>query len=642
MRSHRPVISAYFETPGWGAYVLATILRLVGIDVLFFDAGATLRRSPIARLLVDRCGVRHAVVGTHPLGKAHSNAIELADRYYSGCAARGLRRAAATWYRSQDTDLVFKRVLAEYLVVAFGVLEQVANDKKDGLHRWAVVIPGRCLTTVRRVLRRSGASAGDGSPIIVPLIGVLGPWISATLRFLLIMAWYRAAALLRPVVNEHDVRRRYRFGVSILQPFFSKFRGGLRELPFLVDAGVLPNDQSVFLIEYPMQAVELSGWRDRGYHVHATFRQISRRARQLRAAWILDGRRERRMTRPVFRRAFGSRLQMASVISLLSVRYDWGAVLASIAFREYIYTNKESAAQIALSCLFETKNIYTWSYSQFVGGPHQTDGPNTPFDSHHVLWSFLKSDEWLTHGPAFIDSMRCHRQQVRRYRDIGSLFSDMIAGLQPQDARARLADLFAGVPRLSGTWIGVFDTSYMDIPGLYSSYEAALAFVNDMIDLADRHAECAFLFKPSKPDARFVGRRQKWASPLQGASVVAARRRFAQLSNAILLPDWVDPALLIAASDLVITDIFSSPSADALAAGVPAFWYSALENTRDYPYALVPDLVAQGRSELDRLWNRARSAGFVDRIFKHDAFRYLVISHERPRALALFRDAIDG
>ena len=84
----------------------------------------------------------------------------------------------------------------------------------------------------------------------------------------------------------------------------------------------------------------------------------------------------------------------------------------------------------------------------------------------------------------------------------------------------------------------------------------------------------------------------------KGFNIVRLRHELNLLPNAVMLDDNSDVVELIGISDIVFTNCFSSPTADALLANIPAFWYQA---TTDVSFSIlnkIPGLVVNGYKAL--------------------------------------------
>ena len=157
---------------------------------------------------------------------------------------------------------------------------------------------------------------------------------------------------------------------------------------------------------------------------------------------------------------------------------------------KYVYTNKEGSTQIATNIILRSSSVKTISYSQFIGGTYQIDDKRTGFDSRNILWAFLNSDEFIVNNEAMKSSLNKHPNSIKHISVSGNIFDQLIR--ESMAVSSRLHD--------SGNkkHIVFFDTSYVDIESVYSSYEEAIEYLLHVIKITQELPDNQYYFKPSK------------------------------------------------------------------------------------------------------------------------------------------------
>jgi polysaccharide biosynthesis PFTS motif protein len=194
----------------------------------------------------------------------------------------------------------------------------------------------------------------------------------------------------------------------------------------------------------------------------------------------------------------------------------------------------------------------------------------------------------------------------------------------------------------NGKIVGVFDTTYVDIKLFYSNYEEAVRFLKDIVKLAIENPRTLFLFKPAKNNDFFIDNRGQWSSPKKGKKVIRLREKAANLDNVIFLNDSFNPSDVISASNLVITNCFSSPTSDALSSRIPALWHESISTTKGYTMDNIDGLVTHNFDELKLRYDEIISAGpgVTDKVFSDPLFPYLIEPSGSTKGLEYFRDLI--
>lgn len=629
----------YFEQFNWGCLPIAVVGHMLGWEMAAFDTDLKLRQKRFVGFVIERGWVQRVVAHHYAFGISHTRAIEAAELIVDRMSDHPALKTMVGLYGDDEVLLVFKKALAEELVVLTSMqayLHRVSASSMTSV--W--LMPGRYCALMNLL---KGYGIDDSFPSTVKVVGKgIGSRFVSLLAglagWVLVLGGYFVHLLAQWVRKPCVAKDHLKYGISLPSPWFEKFRGGPREFTFLIDDKILHRDDAAFLIEYPNSKSFYDTYQDQGYHLFPAIRPG--KLSHLFEASMLNAGDELRYLPALLLYSWRSSFIREAVGCMLVTRLTWGRMLARVRFDHYVYCNKESKGQVAANIFFRKNKIMSWNYSQFVGGPYQVDGPNTPFDSRNVYWSFLNSDYSMLNCEAMVESMRKQHQTVRHYNIIGNIFAEMIDRADVKHLRSRfgLAGGEGSGQQRASKVAAVFDTSYVDVESSYSCFEEAASFLDDCIKLAGERPEVTFLFKPSKDNAYFIAPDGIWSSPIKGGVVVKLRALLASLPNVVFLQDSDDPVEVIAVSDVVITNCFSSPTADAVSAGIPAFWYDAKESVRGYPLDQVQGLVAHGYHELVRQFDAALSGpGFLKQLNDQALFRNMVNDFSDYRALNRLR-----
>ncbi|WP_417454761.1 hypothetical protein [Kiloniella sp.] len=260
----------------------------------------------------------------------------------------------------------------------------------------------------------------------------------------------------------------------------------------------------------------------------------------------------------------------------------------------YIYTNKEDTNQIAKNICLRKHNIESLSYPLFIGSPAIFAKEGSRNDSKDIIWYGLNPNYMLLYSKDAINSHKKHTQDVQNYLSWGSPFSQMIQNLDRVALRKKYLKLNSNPAII----ISIFDTTYIDSPLCRTNYTHGIMFLEHIYQISCTE-NCHIFFKPSKNDNHFVDPSYIWFSDSLGQKLINVRRKLQKRNNVTLLPETADPTEVIAISDLTITDGLSSPTADALCANIPAFWYDPDHSHHGYPFDFT-SFIIHGPSDLSK------------------------------------------
>ncbi len=566
-------------------------IAALGLKVYVFDHPLSLRKNRIARYLLDtNCMTRIGAVN-YPIGVSHTEAIQVASSIINHGFEKKIIKIFSGLVSEENAGLVFQRILAEALLEITTVRNYFSLSELKGKN--TVFVPSRAWRLVDLAANHgfdisiSKEIYTLGAGRIPALISDILNWI----KLLGVISLYFFHFLQQKVVPKRcrEKIQSYSYGISVPSAWAAKFLGS-RRFDFLADGKTIKLDECVFLIEYQAPQDFYSTYRKSGHNLKRVQKANSILALFKRRALNICWTNLKSVLSITFFSLRPDYLSRAAVV-LLAERLKWALTLTDCNFEKYVYFNKEGASQIAANCYFKSRKIISCNFLHFIGGPYQFSYPGTKFDSRNVIWSFLNSDYYFVPNRIILESMRSQYQNVREYQVTGNIFAEMIRQPSRQPAsKKRLTE---------NKTVAIFDTTYVDLPSHWSNLQEAEAFLKDITRLALRYQNIYFLFKPSKGDARFLDVKNPWYNRKTSPNIPKLRSNLAQLSNVQMLDDSADTVDIIRSADLVLTHAFSTPTADALAAGKRAFWYESSNKLRGHIYDSISGLFIHGYAELE-------------------------------------------
>lgn len=524
----------------------------------------------------------------YAINNSHSVAIKLADKIVNNISNDNSIQLVRKLYNSEETDLVFKKSIARHLSLLSSINQYILSKNH-------IINPTIFVNVKYGKILKENLNILDES-ITVKNCSYLEYFKLKFKLFITIMAYqlHLVAQLFYKINKDKKI---YKYGISVPFSWAKKFKGP-REFTFIVDNSLIKKSETIFLIEYPENKIFYQHYSKAGYNLID--------ANNIKTIKKLFDKSDIKFANDfliIIKLLFVKKSYFfiyEALTYLLYSRMSYSITYAKVLYKNYIYFNKESALQIAANIFLKEKKIKTHAYTQFIGGQYQICGENSIHDNRNALWSFLNPDYYYLNNKAMHDSMLLHYHHGVQHKVIGNVFSEKIMEIR-KDCQYILSIKSRHNISKERKVITIFDTSYVDVKMAISNFEEACNFLLDSIRLAKSMPECIFLFKPSKDNSYFLS--GFWAFE-DGIEVIKLRQRFNKLSNGFMLSDNIDVIELISASDVVFTNCFSSPTADALLAGVPAFWYQSRTDVSFSVYNKVPNLVIVGFKNLNVLVNK--------------------------------------
>ena len=573
-----PNKSIFFVGISLKFFWFSLLARFFNWRVYIFDTGNHFT-------LVQRMHKHHWIVRVteqnKPFYNSHSIAIKSADRIINQSSDDVVIRLARELYRSIEVDLVFKKTLAQHLSLLNSINQYIVNNQ--------ITKPVLFVSKKYRKLLRKVPGVLDSS-IKVNYISCWGGYkLKAT--WLLVAFSYILHLMIQLFYKKNTVKKAFKYGISIPFPWATKFKGA-REFTFLVDNKIIKKDETVFLVEYPESKEFYQRYSNDSYNLIEAL-SVQKTSNLFRRSTLRLDHDFPKVVRLLLahKAVFFAH---ETLVCLLINRISCSVTIAETPFKNYIYFNKEGSDQIAKNIFLKEQKTITHAYSQFIGGPYQFIDNDSVFDERNINYSFLNPDYYYLNNQAMVDSMTLHCQKSVKHKVIGNIFTEKIIEIRVDSHYIEQLRCQYKIKN-SKKVVSIFDTTYIEVEKHYSTYDEAQCFLKDVIKLAKSMPRCVFLFKPSKNAAFFL---DSYWSDKKGDEVVRLRRKFEQLENTTMLLDSDDVIDVISVSDVVFTNSFSSPTADALLANIPAFWYQAKTDVSFSNYNKVPNLVVNGYSNL--------------------------------------------
>lgn len=227
---------------------------------------------------------------------------------------------------------------------------------------------------------------------------------------------------------------------------------------------------------------------------------------------------------------------------------------------------------------------------------------NTSIDYHldwdqskknQTLFCFMYYDNAIIYGNQVERFLQKHTNFIKKYIKNGVIFSQIVRELQEETLKSILPVLIKE-KKLPKKIIGIFDTSYSDIGPI--KINDGIRFGEDVLVLLDDFPDVGIVFKTMK-------------EPALTPYLIPMYEKLRNHERCILFyrydREGVSSPEVIAASDVVISVAYTSPTAEALGARKKAIYYDVAGHDigDKYYYNRFPNFVAHNYEDLKKLTN---------------------------------------
>lgn len=620
----------YFDTLSIIHVPIILYAKLFKIKVVVFDVDLNLRLKRIPRLLERNAFYTRDITHHGLSGLSNTKAIKYAEQIVDCSKNNKLINFLCENFQTDEIKLVFKKNLAVSLL-KITTIDNYFNKNQRHSNDLVTFFPLKTIESLYLIDIKRLSSLKSSIKVVAPVKTlVFFRMLKNTFINFNLIIFYITHVFTQRKTTDKDVLLSYTSGLSLSAPFFTKFKGK-RKFDFILGDDDFLKEESVFVFEYRDDVFVNDKVKD-GYNILVKPGVKGRKdiVKFLCGKGSLNKGHELKTVLPIFFSIFQSGYISQTLRTLLYEKMSWNVFLSQYKFNQYVYTNKESSSQISTNIVLRNHKVKTIAYSQFIGGTYQIDNKSTGFDNKNVLWSFLNCDEFIVNNEGMKQSLLKHPNKIRHISVAGNIFSQMIKESIPSRTNDK---------ENTKKNIVFFDTSYVDISNLYSSYEEAVEYLEHIIKISYELPDNTYYFKPSKDDGYFVDVKLAWASPSKGKKIIELRGKLKKLNNVVFENTDKDTVDLIAHCDLVITNCFSSLVADAASSGIDAFWHDASSTTRGFPLDEIPEMVTHGYDELAERILKSNDS-IVKNLWRDDRFKKMVDPYNDGKSLDRVREII--
>jgi len=272
----------------------------------------------------------------------------------------------------------------------------------------------------------------------------------------------------------------------------------------------------------------------------------------------------------------------------------WSAFDLKYELNHYVAYSEYIPEDILRNILLEKNNTRTWQYEHSMSAINCYEPLGSNFIN--VTEAFFNYDSYVVWGRWMESYKKRYPNNIRNFENLGCLWSEHVRIILEEKhdieilkiAKEKFFDKGGFIPEKI---IGVFDvTAGLDAP--LTNFDL-IDFINAIFTLLDDHPKFGVIFK-NKFSLKILSEENPALIEIYEKIQYHPRCYLAEELNS-------DPSETIAASDLVISASFTSPTIEALCSKKKAIYYAANNKFRGTYYDQIPYFVAHDYSELKEM-----------------------------------------
>jgi len=614
--------TVYFERVSLKSILLIAYYRKRGYKIKTFNFYHDLRRNKHIRKLIDN----RRLESFFPLGcnKRYGQILDVAEEIYSQSHFDNAEKCFHPMIGDQESHLVLKKSILNEVYRTITV-----DQKLDGLIKENdIFIPDSYFQGLKklRLSKRYKPSfdAKKHIPLYISILNFLQVFASSFKWKFVALGFITSKFLAKIAVGffrrtNLDCRLDYKYAVPIDQSFQLNFTGK-RSFDFICDHKDINKENTVFLLNFKVP----KDWLDTKLAENYNFLDVSNKNLGSENYFKVSSKDISNFLKSTFRfllTNFKSTELLKGYIQTLNEYITWSPFVSKIKLNNYIYTNQDGISQIVKNILLHNNGTTTWNYSSFVGGCLLVSPTGDFNDVRDGLWGFQNANNFLAVNDDVIKYYKLHKQTIKNYVVIGSLYSEMVSSWNNEKLNDEKVNIFQKYSAKENKILSFFDTTFINDEECLTSFKDGLHFYQDVLHVAENNPQYLIILKPSKNKDFYMSPASEWGDVESSREMLKIWDKLDQMENVFFPGNSGESTLIMAISDLVVTHCMSSPCVEALGAGVKSIWYESGEKHKGVLYSKIPNLIVHGReallAQIERYLHEVSDEEYKEYLKKH-------------------------
>tara|TARA_R110000868_G_scaffold155691_6_gene382176 strand:+ start:46107 stop:48047 length:1941 start_codon:yes stop_codon:yes gene_type:complete len=609
-----------------------------GNKLIILDLNHTLKKNQYVRGLIDAGRAEWVICQFRE--EAEGRAIDFVDAYLEDFKFLApFIDALESLIGKVAAKDVFRKIICPQVAHCFVIDDVISSAVKEG-YRNAIVYNGGTLSETLEVIKTV-----DGGLKYFTIVEHTRS-ISQTFK-----AWLLNFAFFIGLVSKIFLILLFRFVPKSRKPFQANHifyinqpglldYKGYRGFDFMLDEQQFSNENSLFITPFsikPSPETERKGARFIqlvsffNFHLILNSRIYSKQISQF--------------SKFIFKSArllFGNNAFMRCLLSSANSWLDWHLITCRSSFKNFIYSNSDGYQQNVINQVLRQNGIKSWHYALFLGGRYMYATSEKELSrNRNYIWAFQNMDYYVGVNETVGAAYKLHKQRDVKYLAIGNIYSDLVRLAAAETNRSDFfRSFFHKTFNESYKIICVFDVACIDDETIPVTFDDALMFYQDILQLVKEIENYFIIFKPQKNDAFYIDPDCEWSSLKKGSEVLAARNKLSEHERVHNVGLEADTCQLMGVSDLVITQCASSPNVEALGAGKRSFWYESRPRRQGFLFDQIPKLRIDGYENLKYRSNELLSYSNQELDDYIRSVKPLLLSDTDGKALERFKKLI--
>lgn len=525
---------------------------------------------------------------------SHDMAFDNIEGVYSRRFAKSrLIRKMASLLKSEMVHATYKKALITKLQYFYHI-QVLLNDIARRLSPDTVIFVPLEFIEIRNLVKSLDAANDLDNRIHIPFWAHITCYIyyaTKKIKWAAVMALLSVWELLhvKRVAPGKVGPKSYQVGIRIYATDLG-FNYRLRSIDFLLDGNNLNADNTLFCIETAISEDYRQRLKERKYNVV----EVPKILAEVDWSFIKN----------MLIQTFFPYCCISAILSFLQPPFVaqttigilhwyllWTRFIEMYHVKHYVVYNDFGKTDPIRNTLLSQKGTQTWYYEHSCHSGYTVRSPESKVSMRHIIFAYLYYDNLVCWGNEPMRYLKAHLSYVKRYLNLGTLWSEHVRMLAEGNAPSTLPKaIIKKMKIMPGKIIAVYDTTFgKDVP--LQSNDIAL-FIEGILKLLEDNSQIGVIFKEKNPF--------EWVKD-RNPEVALIYEKLRTHERCYATGNTCDAAETIAASDLVVSACFTSCTVEALGARRKGIYFDATNRFKGYYYDRFPKLVAHGYEELRKL-----------------------------------------